>query len=105
MGLIKLDAFHKASLVSLGQYVVRGVGQHAAILKKYYSTATDKGLIKLAENFLAPERFDYSENNAMSTKQARNCQCIYYHYNMCYNKQILCISYMYIVCGTKKIVS
>ena len=67
----ELDAYHRATLVSLGHYIVSGQGQDAAILKKHYSTATDRGVIKLAETFIAPERLDYSENNVIPTKIAK----------------------------------
>jgi len=71
MGLIELDASHKATIVSLAQYIVSGRGSYAAILNKHYSIATDKSLIKLAETFMAPERLNTSTANPAPTKDAR----------------------------------
>ena len=69
MGLIEIDASHKATIVSLAQYITSGKGPYAAILKKHYSITTGKSLIKLAEIFLEPEKLD--DSNVNPTKSAR----------------------------------
>ena len=52
MGLIEVDASHKATIVSLAQYMVKGRGLYAETLRKHYSVTAGKSLIKLAEVFL-----------------------------------------------------
>ena len=69
MGLIEVDASHKATIVSLGQYIVSGKGPYAEILKKHYSTSTQTSLVNLAQNFLKPEKLEGPGTNP--TKAAR----------------------------------
>ena len=69
MGLIEIDATHKATIISLAQYIVSGTGLYAAILRKHYSITSEKSLIKLAEVFLHPQKLD--DHQGEPTKKAR----------------------------------
>ena len=71
MGLIELDASHKATIVSLGQYVASGRGAYADILRKHFSSTSEKSLMKLAETFLGSENLEPPTTNLAPTKQAR----------------------------------
>ena len=72
MGLIEVDASHKATIVSLAQYMVNGRGLYAETLRKHYSVTAGKSLIKLAEVFLEPETLEtVADTEANPTKAAR----------------------------------
>ena len=72
MGLIEVDASHKATIVSLAQYMVKGRGLYAETLRKHYSVTAGKSPIKLAEVFLEPETLETATNpDANPTKAAR----------------------------------
>ena len=72
MGLIEIDASHKATIVSLAQYIVSGTGQYANILRSHYSITSDKSLIKLAEVFLHPQKLEQQQEEP--TKKARKAR-------------------------------
>ena len=69
MGLIEIDATYKATIISLAQYIVSGTGLYADILRKHYSSTSEKSLIKLAEMFLHPQKLE--ERQEELTKKAR----------------------------------
>ena len=69
MGLIEIDATYKATITSLAQYIVCAKGQYAPILRKHYSVVSEKSLVKLAENFLEPEKLE--EEQTEPTTMAR----------------------------------
>ena len=69
MGLIEVDASHKASVISLAQYIVSSRGPYAEILKNHYTTTSQGSLINLARTFLAPEKLEGPTTNP--TKAAR----------------------------------
>ena len=71
MGLIELDASHKATIVSLGQYIVSGRGAYSDILRKHYTSTSEKSLIRMAETFLGSENLEPPTTNLAPTKQAR----------------------------------
>ena len=72
MGLIEIDATHKATIVSLAQYIVSGIGQYANILRNHYSITSEKSLIKLAEVFLHPQKLEQQQEEP--TKKARKAR-------------------------------
>ena len=72
MGLIEIDATHKATIISLAQYIVSRTGIYAEIIRKHYSSNSEKSLIKLAEMFLHPQKLEGQQEEP--TKKARRAR-------------------------------
>ena len=72
MGLIEVDTCYKATIASLGQYIVSKKGPYAEILKKHYSSIKGKSIIPMANIFLEPEKLNEgAENPTKTAKKTR----------------------------------